>query len=229
MHVAYRLQAKTLRALYTEIAIMYPTTEVRWFLPSEIPSEAARWFESFGPPVDPTSRTDRYLVPSSAIEPGIKVREGRIEVKARMNAHGHERLASGVEGIVESFYKWGFPLTDDSETPQGGWVDVTKTRRLRTFSNESGQVGEFSDHPDSGCTLELGEVQLNGQPWWTVCLEAFGSGEAVRLDLLRATAERVFAGSTLWLESQRSMGYVAWLAASGASALGKDAPMLDHE
>ena len=190
---------------------MYPTTEVRWFVPGPVPDEAQLWFEGLGWPVEMAERTDRYLVPASADEPGIKLREGLIEVKARTAVLGVEHLAPSVDGVSETFRKWSFPLAEAPPTPSAGWIDVAKTRRLRTYTQE---IADAAEGPEIGCSVELGEVRLGDGVWWTVCLEAFGSDEAARLNIIRKTAKRVFYTITITLDLTQSVGYVGWLVRS---------------
>lgn len=188
---------------------MYATTEVRWFVHGEIPDQAVRWFEALGEPVEKATRTDRYLLPSVENEAGVKLRDGNIEVKTRTDAFGQEQLTPGVAGKAEGFRKWSFPLADEAPVPEEGWIDVEKSRRVRTYSQRGVEARE---RPDTGCDVELGEVRLGDRVWWTVCLEAFGDGEAARIEALRNTAEHVFSDSAPPIGTAHSMGYAEWLA-----------------
>lgn len=156
-------------------------------------------------------RTDKYLVPSSAGEPGIKLREGLLQVKARTATLGTERLAPGVEGTVETYRKWSFPVAADAPEPGDGWVDVTKKRRVRTFVVEAGGIMEVSERSEAGCDVELGEVQLGEGAWWTVCLEAFDPDTSAQYRALCTTAVRVFSDDAPLLDAEHSVGYVGWL------------------
>lgn len=190
---------------------MYPTTEARWFVPGTVLPEAEAWFEALGPAVDEAVRTDCYLVPRAENEPGIKLREGNLEVKTRTDVLGRERLALRVTGQIETFDKWSFPLAPEAPPVGQGWAEVNKTRRVRTFAREDGAVVETPDEVETGCDVELGEARLGERVWWTVCLEAFGPDEAVRLEVLLQTAARVFAGDAPLLDVEHSVGYVGWL------------------
>lgn len=191
---------------------MYATTEVRWFLPGAVPDATARWFAALGAPVEEARRADRYLVPSGPGEPGIKLREGAVEVKARTAVRGEQRFGPAGVGTVEAFRKWSFPLAPEAPTPGTGWVDIAKARRVRTFVLKSGALRE-ADAMDAerGCGVELGEVRLGERIWWTLCLEAFGPGEAARRNVFEATAAHVFGVGAPVLEATHSRGYVGWL------------------
>jgi len=192
---------------------VYPSVEVRWFFPGEAPPEAHAWFDALGAPVGLETRTDRYLVPASADAPGVKLREGRLEVKAPTAGPAPVRLRPGVEGWLEAFRKWSFPLGPDAEAPEAGWVDVAKARRLRRFLvTDKGLRPVPPRTPGTGCDVELGTVRLGAGVGWTVCLEASGpTDEARRAALLRVAAE-VFAGDAPMLDAAHSEGYVGWLA-----------------
>ena len=176
----------------------FPTTEARWFLRGSIPAAAAAWFEALGAPVEPESRTDRYLRPTSD-GLGVKVREGSLETKRREDRLGP--LGAGASaGAVESWVKWSFDLAAPAD-PETGWVAVGKTRRQRQRRVAGGV-----------CSLELAEVTAGGETWWSVCLEAFGRTAGARRDALDAAARA-------WLDrpdapalpAEASMGYAAWL------------------
>ena len=190
---------------------MYPTTEVRWFMQGSLPDEVARWFERLGAVVEAEARTDRYLVPAAANEPGVKLREGQLQVKARTEVLGVERLASGVEGMVETYRKWSLPVAEDALPPVIGWADVAKTRRVRLFTPEQG-LTETTEWVEAGCGVEVGEAVLGQGVWWTVCLEAFGPDAEAQRALLQATAQDVFTRPDApGLDATHSVGYVGWL------------------
>ena len=67
--------------------------------------------------------------------------------------------------------------------------------------------------PQPRCAVELTEVRTSGQDWWTLGLEATGSGDVLR-SALQATAALVFAqampgGAEPGLDESRS--YAEWL------------------
>lgn len=189
---------------------MQPTTEVRWFMPGLVPDAVTRWFDALGSPVAAASRTDRYLQPSTVTEPGVKLREGLLQVKARTAMLGTEVFGSGVEGVVETYRKWSLPVAEGAEEPGIGWVDVAKTRQVRLFTPDG--FVEQAGWVDAGCNAELGEVRLGDQTWWTVCLEAFGPDAAAQHAVLRQAAQQMFARSDApTLERMHSAGYVGWL------------------
>ena len=170
------------------------TAEIRWFHVGRAPAAVAAWFDALGPPVEPASRTDRYLRPTDAAL-GVKLREGRVEAKRRDGTAGPLAAAT-----IETWTKWSFAL---SEAPEVGemWVEVAKVRRQREHA-----VG------DASCRLELSEVGVGGEVWWSVCLEADGpSVEARRHALASAAARWLGRADAPALAAADARGYPAWL------------------
>lgn len=172
------------------------TVEIRWFQPGPTPAAARAWFDALGPEVLAESRVDAYLTPESDAL-GVKLREGAVEAKRRTDRLGS--LAVGA-GEVEAWTKWSFPRAD-AATPDQGWVEVAKTRRQR--------------HAPSGdCALELSEVVVRGETWWSVCLEATGADLAARRAAL-ADGARQWLASAPALPAEAARGYPAWLRSIG--------------
>jgi hypothetical protein len=68
---------------------------------------------------------------------------------------------------------------------------VNKQRRISWFSRTAGvRVPGLSHQP--GCAVELTEVRVRGEPWWTLGFEATGPTVALRTELAAAAAA-VFA------------------------------------
>jgi hypothetical protein len=195
---------------------MFPTAEVRWFVEGALPGAARAWFHALAPgvPAEPP-RTDRY-VPTAAEDLGVKVRQGRVEVKQRTGEVGLERWGT-VEGRVEAWRKWSLDLAADARPTD--WVSVQKRRWLVTFRVRSGAVAPVPQGtvPSKGVNVEVSAIRAGKQRWWGVCLESFGPGEASRLRALRRVAAHVFAGGPPpGLGAGASMGYPAWLARAAA-------------
>ena len=176
-----------------------PTLEIRWFARGPVPAPVVTWADAAGlAPAEP--RTDRYLVASTDAL-GLKVRDGRVEAKGRTAQAGNLQ-AGRAEARVQGWHKWVFWLEPAVPPVTDGWVDVHKRRRLRRDAG-----------PDGGaCTLELTEVEVGGQAWWTVGLEATGPTDAVCRAALDASAERWLARADApALRPEDAAGYPAWL------------------
>ncbi len=176
----------------------YRTHEVRWFWPGPIAGEVEAWFGRLGPAVEPESRTDRYLAPTSDAL-GVKLREGNVEAKRREGTVGG-LAAGGAEAEIEAWAKWSFDLVD-APVPDDGWVVVKKTRRQRVRQTAG-----------AACALELATLEVAGETWTSICLEAHGPDADAR----RAALE---AGARAWLDRpdapalspDAARSYPAWL------------------
>lgn len=176
------------------------TLEARWFRRGPLPAAVEAWFADLGEPVEVEARTDRYLAPSSDAL-GVKVREGRVEMKRRDGAAGP--LAVGrARAETEAWTKWSFALAEPDDAPEGPWLAVDKRRWQRVLELAGGR-----------CTLELSAVAVaGGAPWWSVCLEAEGGTPAARRRALAVGAARWLARPDApALAAADAQSYPAWL------------------
>jgi hypothetical protein len=163
---------------------------------------------------------DRYLRLANGGGLGIKVREGRLELKQRHGQPGILRLHQRVTGRVEHWRKWSFALAEGGSTldsmlvPPQAWIGVTKARLLRRYlvSSERRVVPTSTgEYPERACDWELTQVHVGGSAWWTVGFEAFGRGSTLP-ETLRLVAGQVLAA---WepprLQAGDSFGYPEWL------------------
>lgn len=202
------------------------SAELRWFAEGAPPPEVERWFAALGPPdrlaAEPP-RVDRYVAPASPDEPGVKLRDlkpdagpdappPKLEVKQRARALGSSAYGP-VRGVAEAWRKWSLPLaTPDADTD--GWVDVRKQRRMWTLAVTDGaaEVVAPSDRLQVGANVELSVLEVEGRPWWSVCVEAFAPDEAAAGRALGVAAAHVFGpDAPPALTAGRSAGYPAWL------------------
>jgi hypothetical protein len=190
--------------------------EVRWILPGQLEAAVAGWFGRF--PAGIQSREDTYLLDPQLRGLSVKVRGGgALEVKAYRGSPGILEVAGRARGRLESWQKWSFPSSPPSQDSGdlAGWMPVRKRRRISRFSLASGPVvasaPELGQAP--GCTVELTEVRMRGQDWWSLGFEATGAGEQLRSDL-EATAAVVFAQALpgdIELGPEESRSYTEWL------------------
>jgi len=196
---------------------VWPTAEVRWFVEGRIPDDLLVWFAEGFPLLEAQPpRVDVYLPIPSDDGVGIKLREGRIEIKQRYGSLGPMIFSHGVAGIPELWRKWTFGPVMPGENGLDGWVGVQKIRLVRNYS--VGADGEkpvpipHTRSPERGCSVELTEATANGQVWWTMGFEATGS-EAQLAPTLECVVGQMLAGcDRLWLDLDRSYGYPRWLA-----------------
>ena len=205
----------------------YQTAEVRWFFREKAEKDPVGWFV-MGQPSDlrgqwADPRVDRYLLFPGCTSIGVKERESRFEIKALQGAAGTVRFPGRVTGLLEHWVKWSYgqaPVaawTKALRQERERWIEVEKTRMLRTFSLDHGVLEEVSSdyQPGQGCTIELTKVAINvagAELWWTIGLEAFGPVEKAALNLHKI-ANAFFALTTPpWqLSTVNSCSYPVWL------------------
>jgi hypothetical protein len=169
--------------------------EVRWIFPGQLTAAVAGWFGRF--PARAESREDTYLLDPQLRGLSVKIRGGgALEVKAYRGSPGILEVAGGARGRLESWQKWSFPFrppSGDSGDPPG-WTPVRKRRRISRFSSASGQIvapaAGLGQQPK--CEVELTEVHVRGQDWWTLGFKASGPADLLRKEI-EATAVLVFA------------------------------------
>lgn len=166
--------------------------EVRWIFPGRLAGAVIGWFGRF--PAEVRVVEDAYLLDPYLPGLSVKVRGGRaLEVKLYSGSPGLLEVAGRAWGRLESWQKWSFPHgppSHDSENPVG-WRPVNKKRRITWFSRTSGvRVPGLGQEP--GCAVELTEVRVRGEPWWTLGFEATGPTVGLRGEL-DAAAAAVFA------------------------------------
>jgi hypothetical protein len=138
-------------------------------------------------------------------------------VKAYRGSPGILEEAGRARGRLQSWQKWSFPvspLSPGSGDPPG-WRPVRKRRRISRFSLASQPIvasaAGLGQQPR--CEVELTEIRLSGQDWWTLGFEATGPADLLRSEL-EATATLVFAqalpgGAEPGPDDSRS--YAEWL------------------
>lgn len=207
------------------------SAEIRWFFrldPSPVPEQPPQppapvlaWFlESLKLPWPQQSRTDRYLLLPGCTSTGVKLREGRFEIKALCRTTEPVVLADGITGLVDRWVKWSYgseaagPWTAALNRETAGWLDVTKWRLLRSFDLAGTEVVEVTEGgiPTIANTVELTVVRAHNRYWWTLGLEATGVPEKLGKHFKRLS--RYFFGQTnppLVLNEDHSYAYPTWI------------------
>jgi hypothetical protein len=188
--------------------------EVRWILPGQLESVVAGWFARF--PASVESREDSYLAEPPLGGLSVKLRAGRaLEVKVYQGSPGILEVTGRARGRLECWDKWSFPRDPPGRGGAGrpGWRPVHK--RIRRFALPSGYSGAGVPGPgeEAGCQMELTEVRVSGQDWWTLAFEATGPASLRRTEL-EATAALVFAQvlpGGVELGTDDSQSYAQWL------------------
>ena len=201
---------------------MLVSAELRWFERGRVPDAITQWFQQdeLGDYLAPAEeRVDVYLYLPGCEYMGIKLRQGRLEIKWRKAELGIVRFGDTLEGKAE---KWGKWLCEDpsqeSFQPQdvGGklWVSVKKARSQRRYQilpDRSIKAVPVNESIDQGCNVELTQLSINGNDWWSIAFEAFGEDERSMNNLKSVAGEvfKTYRGSEL--QAKDSYAYPSWL------------------
>ena len=200
--------------------------EVRWIFPGQLQAAVAGWFGRF--PAGTESREDTYLLDPQLPGLSVKVRGGgALQVKAYRGSPGILEVPGRAWGRMEAWDKWSFPVSplNPGAGDPPGWRPVHKRRRISRFSLASGQMAARGARPggEPGCEVELTEIRIGGQDWWTLGFEATGPAGLLH-SALQAAAALVFAqalpgGVEPGPEDSRS--YAQWLGRSPGARSGR--------
>ncbi|NNF89629.1 MAG: hypothetical protein HKM97_13970 [Acidimicrobiia bacterium] len=199
-----------------------PTVEVRWFRAGPCPGPVADWFHG-GPTVSESERrTDEYLRLPERDDVGVKRRAGvQLDLKLRTGVRSRVALPDGLDGPVEAWTKWSFPIGPGLSVPDRWWIAVEKLRwsRFYAVSADGAAVSVPAETAIStGCAAELVELAVEDRPAWGFGFEAFGDGDLA--DVLAATCRAVVADTPLGDIAFGAAGahsYPAWLQEPAAS------------
>jgi len=201
---------------------MLTSLEIRWFYQGKPPEEVETWFNNDFPGElsgTPDEREDVYLSTNPVCAYlNIKLRQGRLEVKWRKAELGILRLGERSQGNPEKWVKWMCEdPTADSITPavvgNGPWLSVQKKRSQRLYQvaiNTSLTLVPIDQPTKDSCAVEVTQLQIQGNDWWTLAFETFG--EDTSLKEFQSIANQVFktyAGPPL--QVQDSFAYPQWL------------------
>ena len=191
------------------------TREVRWFDRGEIPPELQSWFDRLGEKQVQPPRVDLYLAGMDA-SVGIKLREGLLEIKPRLEDFGIQMFLTGVAGRVGNWSKWSFSLADGDwpGSEAAHWIPVEKVRQIFYFRFDHGEIAlsKPGEIPESGGGLELTAVSLAGEErWWTLGFEVIGPQEEQGEILTRLVRHVFDRQSSPMLSVEKSLSYPEWL------------------
>lgn len=153
-----------------------------------------------------------YLRFAAAASAGIKCREGRLEVKARIKSEPLVMLPGGsvhgvsVHGVMEWWEKQLISENCEVESLESGWIEVGKYRLLKDLA--ATRIGA------DRVSAEVAELKMQRKLYWTIGFEA---GPGLELaDQLRGAAEAVLpdllaAAGISTLGGEQSMSYPEWL------------------
>jgi hypothetical protein len=205
---------------------VWHTAEARWFIPETLPDAVLEWFRADQTLDSGGVQVHEYLLFPDCDSVGVKLRDGRFEIKAMQGASQPLRQDLGIKGRTEQWVKWSFAneglqVLDQALHQSGRWLKVRKERYLRRFSVERGRLMEVTASqgplPLVGCNIEVTRIDVDADPrfWFTLGFEAFGP-TTVTARILNDALLLFFnehgsvPGTTL--SEYESASYPAWLA-----------------
>lgn len=196
------------------------TAEIRWFQLGSSPGIIRKWLRNQkGIYEEQETRTDVYLILKNNPALGIKLREGRMEIKKRLSV-GSTVRSHNLAGTSEVWKKWS-AKTEESNSAgnllfeeEDHWIHIRKKRYLQKYEITSG--GELipypeSGFPNSGLAVEIADLVINDQQWWTFGLESFGNPDQVKNDLESFLPQLVRDLPCTHCHTNNSFSYPQWI------------------
>lgn len=154
----------------------FESFEIRWFTKGALP---VRWMDAhrslgYGGTIF-EERTDRYLRFRTTDDLGVKIRDGRLEIKQRLTAPNVRTLPIHSPPVPERWmkYSWESPAVGQLHFSRSAWRDVFKRRRLVTLAPEhNGNYQLLPQSDRAGIQIELTELtDVDKAAWWTIGFE----------------------------------------------------------
>ncbi len=173
---------------------MVYSAEMRWFFKNQAETELIeKWFNKQNLFLaDKWDRADIYLWQPGLNKLGVKIREGRVEVKILLADRGILPMINNNSGKANDWVKYSFELresdeenqallqqfsSEDLNTQKQLWVRVDKERLLLKYSIdlEKSKLERVPENnwPQEGCGVELTRIKVNQQTYYTFGFEAF--------------------------------------------------------
>lgn len=158
------------------------SAEIRWFIKGKIPTAVSDWFIGLNNNyVNQPERSDYYLLLKSDDSLGIKLREGKVEIKQLKQFIGQISPGQNIIGNAEKWIKWSFELDQankilSKDLLSNNWIAVKKKRTLVNYGITEENIVSQKEPISykNGCITELTSINLNNEDWWSFGLEAYG-------------------------------------------------------
>lgn len=130
--------------------------------------------------VETEGRVDHYLVFPISQSVGVKLREGKFEVKSLVGQAGACRIGHNLQAIGEVWEKCSIADKDDQLNSillqSSNTISISKKRLKCTFSqiNDNWMPTKALTSYNEGCQVEITDIKVNGENHWSFSLEAFG-------------------------------------------------------
>jgi hypothetical protein len=173
---------------------MNQSIEIRWFW-EQFPTDIENWFKSKSlvfKPLEDWTRKDFYLKTAAPTKQSIKLREGNLEIKQRLEdldtLHFDPKNAKKRGGMVELWCKWGFKVAENDFLTQqiignglAEWVEVAKERLLVKYAvepNHSLTVIPIKQKAPEGGQVEITKILIQNKKYYTFAVESFSDSGA---------------------------------------------------
>ncbi len=198
--------------------MMLKSIELRWFFKGVIPKNVTKFCNlSFKCKIE--YRTDYYLELKNCNNLGIKLRDKRLEIKWRQNRYDIIKLFNqNISGNIESWVRWewvdGTSYNDiikfmDIHT-DSPLIKVDKKRSQKKFIVKDSILEEIHcDQCDFDCALEVTELKIKNQIWWSVGFDIFKGEDKTLFEVM--IKDHSIQDLLLKFEVENSYGYPEWI------------------
>jgi len=217
--------------------VPFSSHEVRWFFEgtSDQNESLRRWFKTVAPvPKNPDlgppvwqhrldDQPDVYLIIPGSIDMGIKWREGELQIKGCVASLGTQVFCGRHQGKVERWVKWSYPdmppaykkLFLSGHEQDLLTIAVKKVRALRkvrvnTITGQPEEV-ESTSQIDRGLGIEITDLQIDGNAYCTLAVEAFPDDSAMGNTFTEVVEAFLGDLTDINLIADQSKSYPSWL------------------
>ena len=108
---------------------MFHSAEARWFVPEVLRDEVLNWFRAGRPLDSQEAQLHEYLLFPGCDTVGVKLREGKFEIKAVLSKPRPLSRHLTVKGRMDRWVKWslaseGLKRIESDLHRSGGWLKV---------------------------------------------------------------------------------------------------------
>ena len=208
---------KIFRALNipTEGSMSYTTikysAELRWFFTGNMPGTVTDWI-GMSLARGGEHREDRYLLIPGCESSGVKARQGKFEIKSKVGDDRDLEPGPGLAGVSDCWAKWSQKTAWVKDCARD-WLPVRKNRIQKKVDLGPDETAPAKpDGKEPVGLLEIVEIEVEGNPWWSLCCEAHGSLDVIRPRLDRLMAHVAGLGRPpLDFGMGHSLSYPGWL------------------
>ena len=197
---------------------MLNSLELRWFFKGTIPKDFVKFCNlSFKCKVE--YRADYYLELRNCNYLGVKLRDKRLEIKWRKNNNDMIRLLNQkISGNVESWVRWEW--SDESSykdiikfmniNDYSPYIKIDKKRFQKKFIIKNTILeGIDSDQRIFDCAMEITELKINNQLWWSIGFDIFNGKDKSLFEIM--IKDHFVKDLPLNLNVENSYGYPEWI------------------